>query len=193
MIKNIIILGFILGLATINVLCQNQIFNYKENESISWGSLSAKIPNYGFYGQEFVIAEDIYLVSIAVYIYDHKEYIETKTSINFSIWSLADVPEKVLFLSEAQQIEPDEVGSWKTYTFENPIKLKDGKYLFAVGQSRQYGFIAFGIGIVKSGYHNKFWIKSDGREWFDLLTADEPLEVPDHIHDAAVMIRIVVQ
>ena len=191
--KNIIILGFILGFALQIALGQNQLFNYKENESIYWGSLSAKIPNYGFYGQEFDIAEDTYLESISVYIYDHKKYVETKTSINFSILSLADVPEKVLFLSEAQQIEPDEVGSWKTYTFENPMKLKDGKYLFAVGQSRQYGFIAFGIGIVKSGYHNKFWIKSDGREWFDLLTADGPEEVPDRFYDAIVMIRIVVQ
>lgn len=154
---------------------QDTIINFKENQTIKWGSLSAQKPNYGFYGQEFEFSTDIELHSFSVYIYNPPKHDETKSTINYSIWSFDTIPREEIFLSESVNIKTDEINNWKKYQFKTPFKLTKGKYLLAVGQSKVQGFVAFGNGIAKDTYQSKFWAKtpfegySDGTKWFDLM------------------------
>jgi len=150
------------------------IENSKENEEMRWGSVSAQKPNYGFYGQEFEFLNDVEIKSIAVYVYDHPEYNEEEATINYAVWSFDSIPQKELYLSDAVKVSGDEIGNWKTYVFPEPLKVKKGKYLFAVGQSEIQGFVGFGNGVAKDGYKSKGWTTmpiegySDGSEWFDM-------------------------
>ena len=162
----------------INSSAQNTRINFKENEKIAWGSLSAQQPSYGFYGQEFEFSKDVELVSFSVYIVqkpDHAD--ETKSTINYSIWSFDAIPKNEIFLSEPVNITQSEINNWKKFQFNTPLKLSKGKYLFGVGQSKIQGFVAFGNGIANDDYHSKLWAKtpmegySDGTKWFDFLKA----------------------
>ncbi len=150
------------------------IENYNKDEKISWGSVSAQGANYGFYGQEFIFDKSQNLTSISVFIFDHLDHDETKSTINFSIWDFTARPNKELLLSDEIQIQENEVGNWKTYKLEKPFKIKKGKYLIAVGQPKIQGFVAFGNQNKKEGYQSKFWIKapfgnfSKGKEWTNL-------------------------
>lgn len=148
-----------------------QNYNENENERIRWGSVSSQGENYGFYGQEFVFDKLQNLKSISVFIYDHPDHDETKSTINFSIWDFMERPNKELLVSNKIQIQENEVGNWKTYKLDKPFKIKKGKYLIAVGQTKKQGFVAFGNQSKKEGYQSKSWIKapfgifSKGEKW----------------------------
>ena len=165
-------------LSFINCLAQDIRVNFKENEKITYGSLSAQGPNYGFYGQEFEFLKDVELLSFSVYIVQRPDHAdETKSTINYSIWSFEAMPKNEIFLSEPVNITQGEINNWKKFQLSTPLKLSKGKYLFAVGQSKIQGFVAFGNGIANDDYHSKLWAKtpqegySDGTKWFDLLEA----------------------
>ena len=162
----------------INCLAQDRTVNFKKNEKIYWGSLSSQQPTYGFYGQEFEFSKDVELLSFSVYIVQQPNHAdETKSTINYSIWSFEDMPKNEIFLSEPVNIAQGEINNWKKFQFNTPLKLSNGKYLFAVGQSKIQGFVAFGNGIPNDGYQSKLWAKSplegysDGTKWFDMLKA----------------------
>lgn len=169
---------FLLCSYFINCLAQETKVNFKENEKISYGSFSAQQPSYGFYGQEFEFSKDVELLSFSVYIVQRPNHgDETKSTINYSVWSFEDIPKNEIFLSEAVNITQSEINNWKKFQFNSPLKLSKGKYLFAVGQSQIQGFVAFGNGIAIEDYHSKLWTKtpkegySDGTKWFDFLKA----------------------
>jgi hypothetical protein len=90
-------------------------------------------------------------------------------------------------------ITQSEINNWKKFQFNTPLKLSKGKYLFAVGQSKIQGFVAFGNGIPKDGYHSRLWTKSplegysDGTKWFDMLKASNYTDQPPPV----VMMRLV--
>lgn len=162
----------------INCLAQDTRVNFKENEKITYGSLSAGKPSYGFYGQEFEFSKDVELLSFSVYIVQRPNHAdETKSTINYSIWSFDAIPKNEIFLSEPVNITQSEINNWKKFQFNTPLKLSKGTYLFAVGQSEIQGFVAFGNGFAKDDYQSKLWTKtpkegySDGTKWFDLLEA----------------------
>lgn len=79
-----------------------------------------------------------------------------------------------LFRSDAVKVDKSEVNGWKTFTFKRPKKLKKGKYLVGIGQSKIQGFVAFRSGVAKQDYKSKLWsmmpIKglSDGNSWSDM-------------------------
>jgi len=183
-----------------NLSSQQIISNFQENQTISWGSVSAQGPSFGFYGQEFVFPENVEINAVSVYIFDHADHDETKASINFSIWSFDEKPVAEIFLSEAVQVTSDEIKGWKTYTFKMPLKLEKGKYLFGVGQPAIQGFVAFGNGSTKEGYKSNLWFKvpiegfSDGTNWFKILEYLELAGVAEEekkaIEQAVVMMKI---
>jgi len=91
-----------------------------------------------------------------------------------------------------------------SYTFAEPLKLKKGKYLFAVGQPKIQGFVAFGNGVARDGYKSKGWTTmpmegySDGSKWFDihqLLNSmpDFPEEQKKEITNSTVMMKLEVE
>lgn len=183
-----------------NLLSQQTITNFQENQHISWGSVSAQGPSFGFYGQEFTFAKNVKINAISVYIYDHPDHDETKATINYTVWGFDDKPGKELFQSEAVQVAGNEVNGWKTYTFKKPKKLKKGKYLIGAGQPGVQGFVAFGDGVAKEGYKSRFWCMmpiegySDGKNWFNLLELMESFGIPEEekvkIEQAVVMMKI---
>jgi hypothetical protein len=185
----------------INCIAQNTITNYKENQTLSFGSLHW-LANYGFYGQEFEFSKNVDLYSFSVYVYHVSEHDETKSAINYSIWSFGSIPEKELFLSEPVNIIRSDTNNWKKFQFKTPLKLPKGKYLFSVGQSKIQGFVAFGNGDAKDNYHSKFWVKapvegfSDGTNWFDLIKFETSLyttltdEQKQKMNQDVVMMRI---
>lgn len=159
----------------INCFAQDTLVNFKENQDPTWGSVSAQNPNYGFYGQEFQFSKDAELYSFSVYIYNHPQHDETKSTINYSIWRFDTIPREEIFLSESVNITTEDINNWKKYEFKTPFQLTKGKYLLAVGQSKVQGFVAFGNGIAKDNYQSKLWVKtplegySDGTKWFDFF------------------------
>jgi hypothetical protein len=183
-----------------NLSSQQIISNFQENQTISWGSVSAQGPSFGFYGQEFVFPENVEINAVSVYIFDHADHDETKASINYSIWSFDEKPVAEIFSSEAVQVSSDEIKGWKAYTFKKPLKLEKGKYLFGVGQPAIQGFVAFGDGIAKEGYKSNFWCMmplegfSDGKNWFNILELMELAGVPEEdrkkLEQAVVMMKI---
>lgn len=153
---------------------QTTLSNFQENQTITWGSVSAQGPSFGFYGMEFTFTKTVRIESVSVFIVDRKSEDETKATINFTVWSIKDKPMKELFLSEALPIAGSEVDGWKTFKFKKPMKLKKGTYLFGVGQPEIQGFVAFGGGKALPGYTSRYWGKmaiegfSNGKEWIDL-------------------------
>lgn len=183
-----------------NLSSQQTITNFQENQSISWGSVSAQGPSFGFYGQEFVFTKNVKINAVSVYIYDHPVHDETKATINYTIWSFDNRPVKELFQSDAVQVTSNEVNGWKTYTFKKPKKLKKGKYLIGAGQPGIQGFVAFGDGVAKEGYNSRFWCMmpiegySKGKDWFNLLELMEEYGITEEektkIEQAVVMMKI---
>ncbi len=169
----------------------SEMTNFQENqdttERMKWGSLSTQKPSYGFYGQEFRFPKQVEIASISVFIYDHPLHDETKATINFSVWSFKDKPTVELFISDTIRLKNDDINNWKTFQFEKPLQLKEGSYLFAVGQSKIQGFVAFGNGIAKEGYKTKLWCKapfqtfSDGTKWIDLSKMLKSMGEPEEM------------
>src|SRR3569623_164308 len=126
-----------------NCFAQHTVTNYKENQTLNFGSLFWIAP-YGFYGQEFQFSKTADLKSFSVYIYHDNNHDETKSTINYAIWSFDSIPKKELFLSEPVNIIISDTNNWKTFQFKTPLELPKGKYLFAIGQSKIQGFVAFG-------------------------------------------------
>ncbi|HOY16522.1 MAG TPA: hypothetical protein PLC89_04475 [Haliscomenobacter sp.] len=165
-------------LISCSLFSQQILTNYQESKDTLWGSVSAEKPNFGFYGHEFSFSKNAQIKTFSAFIVDRKKHDETKSTINFSIWTFDQKPQKELFRSKAVAILSSEIDNWKTYTFSKPLKLKKGNYLFAVGQSEIQGFVAFRSGWAKEGDSGKFWMMSpfdgfsDGKTWFqgnDLL------------------------
>lgn len=148
------------------------IQTHQDGHSISWGSVSAAGENYGFYGQSFTTSKPSKLHSISVYIFDHPDYKESEANINFSIWKILDNTKTEIYNSENISIQVEEVGGWKTYTFDDPPALEQGNYIAAVGQNEVQGFVGFGNGIRHETYEGDMWGKfpldnsSNGKEWF---------------------------
>ena len=196
------ILFLILLLSSCSTSKITTIENYQGNKDISWGSVSAQSPNYGFYGQEFEFQKNTKIESISVFVFDHEDYDETKATINFSIWEFEEKPMKELFISKKVEVLKNEIDNWKTYKFKKPFQLKKGKYLFAVGQPDLQGFIAFGNGLRKNGYSGSLWMKSpmgeiiDGTEWLTIVDIMKSLDpnVPDNqlimFYEACVMMKL---
>ncbi|MCB0629291.1 MAG: hypothetical protein KDD15_06160, partial [Lewinella sp.] len=113
----------------INSALSQQVYSTAEGEQITWGSASFAGPSWGFYGQEIKLTEDFEVLSVSVYIYDHKDHDESKSQINFAVWSCGDGPSSELFLSEVQAIRKDQVGTWFEYKFPKPLILDAGTYL----------------------------------------------------------------
>jgi|GEM_PF-1682515 len=186
----------------VDCFAQNTITNYKENQTINFGSLSWMPPHYGFYGQEFEFSKNVDLYSFSIYIYHVLNHDETKSTINYSIWSFDSIPEKELFLSEPVNVTTNDVNNWEKFQFKTPLKLPKGKYLFAVGQSKNQGFVAFGNGYAKDNYHSTFWVKapvegfSDGTNWFDMIKFEKSFdtsltdEQKQKMNQSVVMMRI---
>jgi len=186
----------------VDCFAQNTITNYKENQVINFGSLSWLPAQYGFYGQEFEFSKNVDLYSFSIYIYHVPHHDETKSTINYSIWNFDCIPEKELFLSEPVNVTTNDVNNWKKFQFKTPLKLLKGKYLFAVGQSKIQGFVAFGNGDAKDNYHSTFWVKapfegfSDGTNWFDMTNFETFLhgtltdEQKQKMNQSVVMMRI---
>ena len=151
------------------------IENFQSNQDIRWGSVSAQEPNYGFYGNEFEFDKDVKIVSVSVFIYDHKDYDEKKATVNFAIWGFEEKPTNELFISDEVQVLENEINNWKTYQFQEPLRLKKGEYLFAIGQSKIQGFVGFGNGTKIEGYSSGMWMKSsmgfysNGKKWINLI------------------------
>jgi len=165
----LLILGFSSEIQT-----QTIVANFQENQDIRWGSVSAQGPSFGFYGQEFTFSKNIKLKSISVFIFDHRDHDEAKSTVNFSIWGFNDKPSRELFRSDSIKVDSKEINGWKTYTFKKSKKLKKGKYLIGIGQPQIQGFVGFGMGTAKQGYKSKFWARmpfegfSDGTKWLDM-------------------------
>jgi len=186
----------------VDCFAQKTITNYTENQNINFGSLSWLPAHYGFYGQEFEFPKNVDLNSFSIYIYHVPNQDETKSTINYSIWSFDSIPEKELFLSEPVNVTANDVNNWKKFQFKAPLKLPKGKYLFAVGQSKIQGFVAFGNGYAKDNYHSTFWEKtpfegfSDGTNWFDVINFETFLhdtltdEQIQKLNQTVVMMRI---
>jgi hypothetical protein len=129
---------------------QTVVSNFQENKPVTWSGLwDGKEPSYGFYGQEFTFPNSIKLKSVSVFIFDHADFDESNATVNFSLWNFDNKPKTELFLSDAIKVEKSEINGWKTFTFKKPKKIKKGKYLVGIGQSKIQGFVAFGSGVAK--------------------------------------------
>lgn len=162
------------ALLGINAAVAQKVYSTTAGGQITWGSASHLGPNWGFYGQEIELSGDADVLSVSVYLYDHQDHDETKSTLNFAVWQCDGKPTSEIYRSEAQTIQKDEVGAWLKHKFAAPLSLKGGTYLFAVGQSTVQGFVAFGGQTRKAGYTGKEWMKlplpdiSDGKKWMTI-------------------------
>lgn len=153
------------------VISQNLISNVN---LIGWGSISAQEPNYGFYGEEFEITEEVNLTRIAAFIVHVRNRYDSLNLpiINFEIWTFDKEPIDRIYISSEIQIEAKDLDHWKKHMLEKPLSLPEGRYLIAVGQPQVQGFVAFGQMKKKAGFTGQMWMKSpigdhfDGSKWF---------------------------
>lgn len=182
MIRAFITLVF--SFTLIHSTVSQKVYSLVEGGDITWASASYFEPNWGFYGQEFELAEDSEVLSLSIYIYDHKNHNETKSKINFAVWSYDGQPSSEIYQSEAQSIRKDQVGGWMEYEFPTPLSLRAGTYFFAVGQPTIQGFVAFGSQKRTAAYSGKKWMRvplpdreiSDGSEWMNMRDLASALE-----------------
>lgn len=131
-----------------------------------------------------------------MYIADHKDHEEAGALIDFGVWNFGEQPETQIVSSGPQRIREDEVGSWKTFYFDEGVPLRPGRYLVSVGQGQEGQFVAFGNARATTGNQGGTWVRiarssspAGWSEWFQPTDAPISHECPT-AHACAVMLRV---